>query len=103
MLYGFVHQSKHFLHMKHCSYSGLVFYLLKLSPTIDNTNYIINYMASLSIHEHLEEVLDLTYNAIKSSANSSLCIHLAGKFYSYRNLGLYRLCIGSYSLFFICC
>lgn len=59
---------------------GLIFYLLKLTTTKNNMDFIISYMASVSKHEHLDEILDFMEGILKTGANSALETQLAGKF-----------------------
>lgn len=56
---------------------GLIFYLLKLTTTKNNMDFIISYMASVSKHEHLDEILDFMEGILKTGANSALETQLA--------------------------
>ena len=44
---------------------GLIRYMLKLSPTKEGLNCVLAYMANLSCHKHVDEVLETLYKIVE--------------------------------------
>eukprot|EP00111_Clytia_hemisphaerica_P022278 TCONS_00065481-protein len=48
---------------------GLIFYLLQHTPSKENINYVLNFIAAVPKHEYLDEVLDMLDNATRTGGH----------------------------------